>query len=86
MTTIEGEVGSKKVVIETGLMAKQADGSTVTKIGDSVVLSTAVAESKGREGIDFFPLTVDYLEKTYAPRALCRFFPSGTKMSPTCWE
>jgi polyribonucleotide nucleotidyltransferase len=66
MTTIEGEVGSKKVVIETGLMAKQADGSTVTKIGDSVVLSTAVAESKGREGIDFFPLTVDYLEKTYS--------------------
>jgi polyribonucleotide nucleotidyltransferase len=66
MTTVEAEVGGKKVVIETGLMARQADGSTVVKIGDSVVLSTAVAESKGREGIDFFPLTVDYLEKTYS--------------------
>jgi polyribonucleotide nucleotidyltransferase len=66
MTTIEGEVGTKKISIETGVMARQADGSTVVKVGDTVVLSTAVAEIKGREGIDFFPLTVDYLEKTYS--------------------
>jgi polyribonucleotide nucleotidyltransferase len=66
MQKIETEVDGKKLVIETGLMAKQADGSTVVKYGDTVVLSTAVAQKAIREGIDFFPLTVDYQEKTYA--------------------
>jgi polyribonucleotide nucleotidyltransferase len=47
-------------------MARQSDGSTIIKYGDTVILSTAVANKEVREGIDFFPLTIDYQEKTYA--------------------
>lgn len=60
------DVTSKKITFETGRMAKQASGSVLVQTGDTVVLVTAVAEKQGREGIDFFPLTVDYLEMTYA--------------------
>ncbi|MGD9817081.1 MAG: polyribonucleotide nucleotidyltransferase [Desulfomonilaceae bacterium] len=60
------EVSSKKIAFETGRVAKQASGSVLVQTGESVVLVTAVAEKQGREGIDFFPLTVDYLEMTYA--------------------
>jgi polyribonucleotide nucleotidyltransferase len=52
--------------IETGRMAKQSDGSVVVRLGDSMVLVTAVASSTIRPGIDFMPLTCDYLEKTSA--------------------
>ncbi len=48
------------------VLAKQASGSVLVQTGDTVVLVTSVAEKQGREGIDFFPLTVDYLEMTYA--------------------
>src|SRR4051812_39194654 len=58
--------GGKSISIETGRIAKQAHGSVVTRIGDNVVLSTACANPEPREGIDFFPLTVDYREYTYA--------------------
>ena len=58
--------GGKELSIETGRMAKQADGSVVVRYGDTVVLVTAVASSTIRPGVDFMPLTVDYLEKTYA--------------------
>src|SRR5262249_6512930 len=51
---------------ETGKLAKQAHGSTVVRMGDNVVLATAVSNADPREGIDFFPLTVDYREYTYA--------------------
>ncbi len=51
---------------ETGKLAKQAHGSAVVRFGDNVVLATAVANQEPREGIDFFPLTVDYREYTYA--------------------
>ncbi len=60
------EVSSKKITFETGRVAKQASGSVLVQTGETVVLVTAVAEKHGREGIDFFPLTVDYLEMTYA--------------------
>ncbi len=60
------DVTSKKITFETGRMAKQASGSVLVQTGDTVVLVTAVAEKQGREGLDFFPLTVDYLEMTYA--------------------
>ncbi|MBW1645197.1 MAG: polyribonucleotide nucleotidyltransferase [Deltaproteobacteria bacterium] len=60
------EVAQSDVVLETGKLAKQASGAVVVRAGDTVVLVTAVAERKGREGIDFFPLTVDYQEKAYA--------------------
>jgi polyribonucleotide nucleotidyltransferase len=58
--------GGKRLVFETGRMAKQASGAALVTMGESVVLATAVASPDAREGIDFFPLTVDYREYTYA--------------------
>jgi polyribonucleotide nucleotidyltransferase len=58
--------GGKQISFETGKLAKQAHGSTVVRMGDNVVLATAVSNAEPREGIDFFPLTVDYREYTYA--------------------
>src|SRR3954465_9408893 len=58
--------GGKQLTFETGRMAKQAHGAALCKMGDNVVLATAVAAANPREGIDFFPLTVDYREYTYA--------------------
>src|SRR3954451_3757207 len=58
--------GGKQISFETGKLAKQAHGSAVIRSGDNVVLATAVASPDPREGIDFFPLTVDYREYTYA--------------------
>jgi polyribonucleotide nucleotidyltransferase len=66
MTKVETETKGKKLSIETGVMARQSDGSTVIRYGDTVVLSTAVSTKEEREGIDFFPLTIDYQEKAYA--------------------
>jgi polyribonucleotide nucleotidyltransferase len=58
--------GGKNLLFETGKLAKQAHGSAVVRLGENVVLATAVANPEPREGIDFFPLTVDYREYTYA--------------------
>src|SRR5690242_2205074 len=58
--------GGKRLSFETGKLAKQAHGSAVVRMGDNVILATAVANADPREGIDFFPLTVDYREYTYA--------------------
>ena len=58
--------GGKTISFETGKLAKQAHGSAVVRIGENVVLATATANPDPREGIDFFPLTVDYREYTYA--------------------
>ncbi|HTS38059.1 MAG TPA: polyribonucleotide nucleotidyltransferase [Candidatus Solibacter sp.] len=58
--------GGKHISFETGKLAKQAHGSAVVRLGENVVLATAVANADPREGIDFFPLTVDYREYTYA--------------------
>ena len=58
--------GGKRLVFETGRMAKQASGAALVSTGETVVLATAVASPEPREGIDFFPLTVDYREYTYA--------------------
>lgn len=63
---IEIEVGDKIIKIETGKLAKQANGSVLLTCGETVVLVTAVASKEPREGIDFFPLLVDYEEKFYA--------------------
>jgi len=62
----EIEIGGKPLVIETGKMAKQADGAVTVRYGDTVMLVTAVASNTPREGVDFLPLTVDYREATYA--------------------
>ena len=66
VTTVEIEIGGKKLILETGLMAKQANGSIVARYGDSVVLSTAVASKVERQNVDSLPLTVDYQEKAYS--------------------
>ncbi len=58
--------GGKRLAFETGRMAKQASGAALVTTGETVVLATAVASPETREGIDFFPLTVDYREYTYA--------------------
>jgi polyribonucleotide nucleotidyltransferase len=64
--TARSTVSGKELTFETGRLAKQASGAVLVASGETMVLVTAVAEKKGREGIDFFPLTVDYLEMTYA--------------------
>lgn len=66
MQTFEMELGGRKLVIEQGKMAKQANGAVLVRYGDTVVLVTATASKEPREGVDFFPLTVDYEEKMYA--------------------
>ncbi|WP_028310327.1 polyribonucleotide nucleotidyltransferase [Derxia gummosa] len=64
--TKEFQYGQHKVVLETGEIARQASGAVVVNIEDTVVLATVVAAKKAKPGQDFFPLTVDYIEKTYA--------------------
>ncbi len=59
-------LGERQLVIESGKIAKQAHGSAQVRYGDTVLLVTAVAASEKKEGLDFFPLTVDYQEKLYA--------------------
>jgi len=63
---VEIEARGKGLSFETGKMARQADGSVVAQYGDTVILATAVSSKTPREGIDFFPLTMDYQEKTYS--------------------
>ncbi|HEY0200129.1 MAG TPA: polyribonucleotide nucleotidyltransferase, partial [Burkholderiaceae bacterium] len=58
--------GGKTVVMETGEIARQAGGAVLVNIDDTVVLATVVASKSAKPGQDFFPLTVDYIEKTYA--------------------
>jgi polyribonucleotide nucleotidyltransferase len=55
--------GGKEISIETGKLAKQADGSVVLRMGDTMILATVVAAKEAKEGVDFLPLTVDYKEK-----------------------
>jgi polyribonucleotide nucleotidyltransferase len=60
------EIRGKELSLKTGRMARQADGSVVAQYGDTVVLATAVSSKTAKEGIDFFPLTIDYQEKAYS--------------------
>lgn len=63
---ISVEVGGKEISFETGKLAGQADGAVLARVGDTVVLATAVLGKSAREGIDYFPLLVDYEERLYA--------------------
>jgi polyribonucleotide nucleotidyltransferase len=63
---LEIEIGSSKLSIETGRMAKQADGAVLIQYADTVVLVTAVAAKEVSEGLDFLPLTIEYRERSYA--------------------
>lgn len=66
MERVEIELDGKTISLEAGDLARQAGGSVIVRQGDTMVLVAATMASKPREGIDFFPLTVDYREKTYA--------------------
>src|SRR5918911_4836797 len=70
--TVEKTIGGKTISIETGRLAKQASGAVVVRLGDTMTLVATVA-APGREGLDFFPLTVDYREKVYSAGK----FPGG---------
>src|SRR5438093_11419754 len=64
--SVRVNVGSGEITFETGKLAKQADGAVVVRSGDTMVLATAQGRTEGREGADFFPLTVDVEERMYA--------------------
>jgi polyribonucleotide nucleotidyltransferase len=72
-TVVRAPIGDKELVIETGKLAKQADGAAVVTCGETVVIVTAVASNATRDELDFFPLTVDYREKAAAAGR----FPGG---------
>ena len=63
------ELGGRTLTVDVGRVCAQANGAALMHYGDTVVLSTATASAKPREGIDFFPLSVEYSEKYYAVRA-----------------
>ena len=63
---VEFEIGGRTMIIESGRVAKQANGAVTVQFADSMVLSTVCAESEPKKGFDFFPLTVEYREKSYA--------------------
>src|SRR6202165_143597 len=66
-------IGDKQIIIETGKLAKQADGAVTVQMGETIVMIAAVAASKAKPGQDFFPLTVDYRERA----ASAGKFPGG---------
>src|SRR3989338_2784645 len=66
MTKVSARIGHEDLIIETGKLAKQADGAVTVQCGGTVVLTAVVAAKETTEGQDFFPLTVDYAERTYA--------------------
>jgi polyribonucleotide nucleotidyltransferase len=70
---VSASIGGQDLIIETGKLAKQADGAVTVRYGETVVLVTAVASPGPKEGLDFFPLTVDYREKAAAAGK----FPGG---------
>ena len=71
--TVSVPIGDKALIIETGKLAKQADGAVTVQFGETIVFISVVASAKPKEDIDFFPLTVDYREKAAAAGK----FPGG---------
>ena len=65
-TSVRGTIGGKEFALSTGKLAGQADGAVVATLGGTEMLVTATANKKPREGIDFFPLTVDFEERMYS--------------------
>ena len=66
MQRVEIDWGGRRLVLETGRIARQADGAVLATMGDTTVLATVVAAKTEKPGVDFFPLTVNYQEKTFA--------------------
>ena len=71
--SVSGQIGSGTIKIETGKMARMADGAVTVQLGDTIVIVTAVSQTKIREGQDWFPLSVEYKEKASAAGR----FPGG---------
>ena len=73
---VAATVGRDEITFESGHLAKQADGAVLLRSGDTMVLATAQGRTEGREGADFFPLTVDVEERMYAagkiPGGVCK--------------
>jgi polyribonucleotide nucleotidyltransferase len=65
-TRVETTIGGRKMILESGRLAKQAHGSVYIQYGETAALVTAVSDYKGAEGLDFFPLTIEFQEKFYA--------------------
>ena len=63
---VSAEIGGRTLTLETGKLAQQAQGSCTVRYGDTIVLATAIGEREAREGLDFFPLTIEYEERMYA--------------------
>src|ERR1041384_4431514 len=78
--TVEVDLGGRKISLETGKVAKQANGAVVVRSGDSVVLVSACMADEAKPGARFFPLTVDYREYTYAAGKI----PGGFIQSEGC--
>src|ERR1700704_779439 len=70
---ISAQLGDKQIIIETGKIAKQADGAVTVQLGETIIIVAAVAATKAKPGQDFFPLTVDYRERAAAAGK----FPGG---------
>ncbi len=66
LVRVSTTIGNREIIIETGKLAKQSDGAVTVQCGGTVILATAVAEKKPDEELDYFPLMVDYRERTYA--------------------
>ncbi len=66
VSKVEFELGGRTMIIESGRMAKQANGAVTVRYGDSMVISTVCAQTEPKRGFDFFPLTVEYREKSYS--------------------
>ncbi len=64
--TVSADFGGRTLTLETGKLAEQAQGACTVRYGDTVLLATAVGEREAREGLDFFPLTIEYEERMYA--------------------
>jgi polyribonucleotide nucleotidyltransferase len=64
--SVEQQIGDKAFSLNTGKLAKQANGSVTLKVGNTIILATACMSKSPKEGIDFLPLTVEYTEKMYA--------------------
>ena len=73
--------GGKEISVETGKLAKQADGSVVVRMGDTMLLATIVSSQDAKEGVDFLPLTVDYREKYSAESVNGKAFLYNVKPS-----
>ncbi len=81
----ETELAGKKISFETGKMACLANGSVLVRYGDTTVMVNVTASQKPREGVDFFPLSVDFEEKLYAVGKIPGSFIKRESRPPVWW-